>query len=104
MIMIMIMIMMIMINDYHADQNTTIIAQVERTPLHTPSSPPLSCYAVAAPLLSSDDEDEEDDEDEDEEDEDENEKFVEESEADPMSRWAFLFSTELMQKLVFFNV
>ena len=44
---------------------------------------------MAAPFLSSDDEDEEDEEDEEEEDEDEDEKFVEESEADPMSRWAF---------------
>ena len=72
-----------------------IIIQVERTPLHTPSSPPLSCYAVAAPLLSSDEDEEEEEDEDDEDDEDENEKFVEDSDADPMSRWAFLFSTEL---------
>ena len=72
----------------------------------TPSSPPLSTYAVAAPLLSSDDDgderfvDEEEDEDENFVDKDkhyveENEKenFVEADESDPVSRWV---STELM--------
>ena len=58
---------------------------------------------MAAPLLSSDEDDEEEDDDEEDEEDDEyeNEKFVEDSEADPMSRWAFLFSTELMQKISF---
>ena len=45
-------------------------AQVERTPLHTPSSPPLSSYAVAVPLLS------DDDDDDDEEDDDDDMNFV----------------------------
>ena len=58
-------------------------AQVERTPLHTPSSPPLSSYAVAVPLLS------DDDDDDDEEDDDDDMNFVvdeDQSKADPVSR------------------
>ena len=65
---------------FHHNPNTC--AQVERTPLHTPSSPPLSSYAVAVPLLS-------DDDDDDEEDDDDDMNFVVDEDlpkADPVSR------------------
>ena len=54
---------------------TPSLTQVERTPLHTPSSPPLSVYAVAAPLPSDDDEEEE------------GEDGEVDSDSDAISRW-----------------